>query len=318
MCGLVGIWRRDGGTPDQSVITKMLRSIEHRGPDGSGVWQDERVTLGHLRLSIIDLTKASHQPMVAGNDAGVLVYNGEVYNFRELRQELEREGVTFRSSGDTEVVLQALHHWGPERSVARFDGMFAFADFDRRENALWLARDRVGIKPLVLTDTGTELLFASEAKALLAHPRVKKRVDRHAITCWLLSGGRGWGGTSFSAIEELEPGCFWKITDDGIDKKQYFHALTAVQVNRVVNTFATKPTDFVGAFRDCLKRSVRLHLASDAPLAALCSGGVDFKPSSCLCPSPATKLGSLRRRRLVAWRRGSASRARRAASQPPD
>jgi asparagine synthase (glutamine-hydrolysing) len=275
MCGLVGIWRRDGAPADQSVITKMLRSIEHRGPDGSGVWQDERVTLGHLRLSIIDLTKASHQPMVAGNDAGVLVYNGEVYNFRELRQELEREGVTFRSSGDTEVVLQALHHWGPERSVARFDGMFAFAYFDRRENALWLARDRVGIKPLVLTDTGTELLFASEAKALLAHPRVKKRVDRHAITCWLLSGGRGWGGTSFSAIEELEPGCLWKITDDGIDKKQYFHALTAVQVNRVVNTFATKPADFVGAFRDCLKRSVRLHLASDAPLAALCSGGVD-------------------------------------------
>jgi asparagine synthase (glutamine-hydrolysing) len=275
MCGLVGIWRHDGGEADRSALAPMLSTILHRGPDGRGEWHHGRVALGHLRLSIIDLTDASHQPMLTPDGTGVLIYNGEIYNYRELRRELERDGVQFLSSGDAEVLLQALHNWGLERTVARLDGMFAFAYLDRRDGALWLARDRVGIKPLVVADTGTELIFASEAKALLAHPRMQKHPDRHAMAKWIASSGRGFVKTLFSGIDQIEPGSWWRITAQGIDKRQYFHALTAVDVDRLAASSATKPAHFVSTFRYLLQRSVGLHLASDAPLAVMCSGGVD-------------------------------------------
>ena len=281
MCGLVGIWRHDGGEADLSAIACMLAPIEHRGPDGKGVWQGGRIALGHLRLAILDLTEASHEPMLTTDGTGALVYNGEVYNYREIREALEQEGVQFRSSGDTEVVLQALHRWGPERAISQFNGMFAFAYFNRREDALWLARDRMGIKPLLVADTGTEFIFGSEAKALLAHPRMQKRVDRYALTKWILSGARQ-PKILFEGIDELRPGFWWKITSRGIDKHQYFHALTEVDVDRLVSASAQGPNTFVRQFRHHLKKSVKLHLASDVPLAVMCSGGVDFEFDRCL------------------------------------
>jgi asparagine synthase (glutamine-hydrolysing) len=275
MCGLVGIWRRDGRQADLSAITAMLSSIGHRGPDGKNVWLGGRVALGHVRLSIIDLTEGSGQPMISPDESGVLAYNGEVYNYGEIREELEREGVHFRSSGDTEVVLQALHVWGPARSIERFDGMFAFAYFDRREGALWLGRDRIGIKPLIIAETGAELLFASEAKAVIAHPRMNSQVDRHALAKWIVARGRGPQRMLFAGVRELEPGCLWKITAKGVEKRRYFHVLTAVDVDRLARGAAVDPEVFVSSFSDHLKRSVRLHLESDVPLAAMCSGGVD-------------------------------------------
>ena len=275
MCGLVGIWRYDGGGADYSATARMLDSIVHRGPDGRGEWQEGNVAFGHVRLSIIDLTETSSQPMLTPDGTGVLIYNGEIYNYRDVRQELEREGVRFRSSGDVEVLLQALHQWGPERSIPRFNGMFAFAYLDRRTGALWLARDRVGIKPLHVADTGTELIFASEAKALLAHPRMQRRADRHAMGKWIVSRGRGFSKMLFAGINQVEAGSWWKITGKCIDKHQYFHALTAVDADQIAASSAIEPTSFVSKFCDLLKRSVDLHLASDAPLAVMCSGGVD-------------------------------------------
>jgi asparagine synthase (glutamine-hydrolysing) len=275
MCGLVGIWRHEGGEAHKSDVNLMLSPIVHRGPDGRGIWQKGRVALGHVRLSIIDLTEASGQPMLTADGLGVLAYNGEVYNYRQLRVELEREGIQFRTSGDTEVVLQALHHWGVERSVKRFDGMFALAYWDARTRVLWLARDRIGIKPLVVADTGTELIFASESKALLAHPRMRARVDRHTLARWILLSGLGPQQMLFAGHEAVEPGSVWKITERGIEKRQYFHALTAVDVDRLVNATWRDPASFVGEFRELLKKSVVLHLASDVPVAAACSGGVD-------------------------------------------
>lgn len=253
----------------------MLAPIAHRGPDGMGVWQEGRVAFGHRRLSIIDLTEASGQPMLTADGTGVLAYNGEIYNYRELRQDLEREGVQFRSLGDTEVLLQALHHWGPERSVARLNGMFAFAYLDKRDGALWLARDKIGIKSLVVADTGAELIFGSEAKALLAHPRMVPRVDRHALAKWILMVGRGPRRMLFAGMDELDPGSLWKVTPNGIEKRRYFEVLTAVDVDRLAAASSENPTQFVAGFRELLKRSVKLHLLSDVPLAAMCSGGVD-------------------------------------------
>jgi asparagine synthase (glutamine-hydrolysing) len=275
MCGIVGIWRHDGGDADRSAIGSMLAPIAHRGPDGEGVWQKGRVAFGHRRLSIVDLTEASSQPMRTPDGAGVLAYNGEIYNHRELRRDLEREGVQFRSSGDTEVLLQALHHWGPDRCIARLNGMFAFAYLDTRDGTLWLARDKFGIKPLAVADTGTELIFASEAKALIAHPRMARRADRYALASWLLSTGRGLRRMLFEGIDDFDPGSLWKVTPSGIEKRKYFEPINAVDVDRLVAASREDPTQFVSGFRDRLQRSVTLHLLSDVPLAAMCSGGVD-------------------------------------------
>ena len=226
MCGIVGIWRHDGGEPDRSAIGLMLAPIAHRGPDGEGVWQDGRVAFGHRRLSIIDLTEASSQPMRTPDGTGVLVYNGEIYNHRELRRDLEREGVQFRSSGDTEVLLQALHHWGPDRSVARLNGMFAFAYLDTRDGALWLARDKLGIKPLVLADTGVELIFASEAKA--ASRSSTHGAPRLIATRWPNGFSPRVAGLRrmlCAGVDELEPGSLWKVTPSGIEKRRYFEPI---------------------------------------------------------------------------------------------
>lgn len=275
MCGLAGIWRRDGAEASRSAIDSMLAPIGHRGPDGRGVWQEGRVAFGHVRLSIIDLTDRAGQPMLTADGTGVLVYNGEVYNYREIRSELEREGIRFRSSGDAEVVLQALHAWGAERSVKRFNGMFAFAYLDRRDGALWLGRDRLGIKPLVFADHGAELIFASEAKALLAHPSVQKRVDRYALANWIITRGGGRQPMLFAGLQELEPGTLHKITEAGTERYRYFHVLTEVDVDRIIDASAADPSVFVSRFGHLLRESVRLHLESDAPLAVMCSGGVD-------------------------------------------
>lgn len=309
MCGVAGIWRRDDGEADRSAVASMLATIVHRGPDGMGIWQEGHVAFGHQRLSILDLTEAAHQPMLTNDGTGALTYNGEVYNYRELRQELEREGLRFRSSGDTEVVLQALHHWGPERALPKFDGMFAFAYSDRREGALWLARDRVGIKPLLAADIGAELIFASEAKALLAHPRMQRRLNRYAMAKWILSRGHLSNETLFDGIESLEPGSYWKITENGIEKRTYFHVLTAVDVERLVAASTENPTTFVSDFRDLLKRSVKLHLASDVPLATTCSGGVD---SSLVSAFAKTELSDIVGYVAdVSWRGGEGNEAER-------
>jgi asparagine synthase (glutamine-hydrolysing) len=143
--------------------------------------------------------------MLTEDGSGVLIYNGEVYNYREIRRELEQEGAQFRSTGDAEVVLKALSHWGPQESVERFNGMFAFAFLDRREGALWLARDRIGIKPLLVADTGTEFIFGSETKALLAHPGMTRRLDRYAMAQWLLRSGRTPGETCSPGSISLSP-----------------------------------------------------------------------------------------------------------------
>ena len=275
MCGVVGIWRRDGGAIDPGDIDRMLAPIAHRGPDDAGAWRGLNVALGHRRLSIIDLSAAGHQPMVTADGAGVLVYNGEVYNYRELRRELERESAVFRGNSDTEVVLEALHRWGPEYAIPRFNGMFAFGYFDQREGALWLARDRTGIKQIYIADTGRELLFGSEIKALLAHPKLTARPDPAKLIKALVLKRRGHE-TLFEGVEGLLPGSWWKLTAGSIEKRNYFDFETAIDIDRLVA--AHRETDigsYVEKFRKGLTESVRLHLISDAPVGVMCSGGLD-------------------------------------------
>jgi asparagine synthase (glutamine-hydrolysing) len=240
-----------------------------------GVWHEGRVAFGHRRLASLDPSATASQPMLTGDGTGILICDGEIYNHRALRRDLENDGVRSCGSDDTEVLLHALHNWGPERILPRLNGVFAFAYLDRRRGELWLARDRLGTKPLLVANTGAELLFASEAKALLAHPRMETGVDRHALTRWLLERGEGPDKPPFLGMTQLEPGSWWKVSEQGIDKRQYFHALTAIDVDRLVAASSTKPANFVSQFRDDLKRSIELRLEPRAPLAVMCSGGVD-------------------------------------------
>jgi asparagine synthase (glutamine-hydrolysing) len=272
VCGLVGILRRDGEPADARSIERMLSPMLHRGPDGRGSWAENEIALGHLRLSILDLSERASQPIATAGGEAVLVYNGEVYNFRELRSELEREGACFTSSGDTEVVLQALLRWGPARAIPRFNGMFALAYFDRRTRELWLARDRLGIKPLYAAQAGGALLFASEPQALLAHPAMTCRPDRLAIATFVLRGRHGTRLTCFEGIEAIESGTWWRVRESGIERHRYFHVPDALDVERLL---AADVRGAASRFESLIDESVRLHLASDVPLAAICSGGVD-------------------------------------------
>ena len=275
MCGIVGVWERGGTQPPADVIERMLATILHRGPDGGGSWIDGDLALGHRRLTILDLTAAAHQPMHTADGQGTIVYNGEVYNVVQLRTELETEGAVFTSTGDTQVVLEALHRWGPARAIERFDGMFAFAYFDRRSETLWLARDRLGIKPLHVALDGERVVFGSEIKALLAHPGIEARPHLAVIATFLVEGSIGGPQTPFEGIEDLEPGSLWRITRAGIERARWFDILDRIDVERIRVSGSIRPADVVDAFDRALRESVARHLVSDVPVATMCSGGVD-------------------------------------------
>lgn len=276
MCGIVGIFRRRRGErADPAIVERMVATILHRGPDDGGVWAEGHIALGHRRLSIIDLSSAGHQPMLTADLRGVLTYNGEIYNYPELRRQLEQEGATFDGESDTEVLLAALHSWGPERTIPLLNGMFAFAYLDQRCGALWLARDRLGIKPLYVAETSADLLFASEIKALLAHPGVEKGIDEAALARAFLVRRRSHD-TLFAGITGMPAGSWWKVTRDGIAKHRYFDLETAIDPDRLADHHRSIDSDAVVIeLRRSLRESVRIHLASDAPIAAMCSGGVD-------------------------------------------
>jgi len=180
MCGIAGLVNLDGRPVSPAILKRMTDAIAHRGPDGEGQWTEGCVGLGHRRLAIIDLSAAAHQPMLSADHRYVIAYNGEIYNYRELRAELEAEGFSFRSQSDTEVLLNALAAWGP-RAFASLNGMFAFALWDRHERRLRLARDRYGVKPLYYALVGNTLAFASEQKAIIAQPGFPRQLDKEAL-----------------------------------------------------------------------------------------------------------------------------------------
>ncbi len=276
MCGIAGYFNTkstEAARPE--ILDRMIERIRYRGPDDKGVWTEGPVGFSHCRLSILDLSPRGHQPFVTADGQGVLTYNGEVYNFKELRVELEREGVRFTSTTDTEVVLYALHRWGPLKAVTRFNGMFAFGYYDKRSGALWLGRDRVGIKPLYMSEHGKGVAFASEVKALLAHPDVPCRPDVHALASFITYQRFEGEWTAFEGIEDVKAGTIVKISRSGIERTVYFDLLRDVDVDRLLSFGRRSPEEMISEFERTLAESVRLHLVSDAPLATMCSGGID-------------------------------------------
>ena len=266
MCGIAGIWNRDGAPVERRSLERMAAALRHRGPDGEGFHVDGGLGLASRRLAIVDLSERAAQPMATADGTLWLVYNGEVHNWLELREELETLGAVFRSDSDTEVVLEAFRAWGPA-CLDRFNGMWALALWDARARRLLLARDRFGIKPLVYSIRGDRVAFASEAKAILDAFPEEREADRAEIHAFL--GGASPDGTEatfFRGIRNLPPGAL---------------AVVEPRSHRIETWWRFQPgteTPQAGVeerFRDLLDDAVRIRMRSDAPLGVLLSGGLD-------------------------------------------
>jgi len=272
MCGITGLLEFRRGSVSADLVAAMTATLAHRGPDDRGCFIEGPVGLGHTRLSIIDLSAAGHQPMRSADGRWTLVFNGEIYNFRDLRDELEAAGSTFRGHSDTEVLLAAWSHWGPAM-LGRLNGMFAFAIWDGHTKTLSLARDRFGIKPLYLAHTRTGgLVFGSEIKAILASGFVDRHIDPAALHEHLYYGNSLETRTLFAGIETLAPGHVLHVSEAGI-RREAFWSLDSVPV------LDLEPADAVTAVRDALARAVTRQMVSDVPIGVFLSGGID---SSCI------------------------------------
>jgi asparagine synthase (glutamine-hydrolysing) len=271
MCGITGIVHRDGGPACRDALQRMTDAVAHRGPDGEGLFLDGPVGIGHRRLSIIDLTAAGQQPMATPDGELVLSYNGETYNFRELRTELEARGRRFRSRTDSEVVLEAYAEWGVE-AVPRLNGMFAFALFDRRRRCVLLARDRFGVKPLYYTIRGDTVLFASEIKALLEHPAYSAEIDRDALVEYFTFQNFLGERTLFRDVSLLPAGCTLTIP---------LNASDAPKLERYWDFVFEEPASpddrgaYLGELDRLFRQAVSRQLVSDVPIGSYLSGGMD-------------------------------------------
>jgi len=268
MCGIAGIFRCDGAAPGSELLRVMTTAIAHRGPDGDGFFFDGPVGLGHRRLAIIDLVTGD-QPMASDDGSVVLIFNGEIYNFRELRRELEARGAAFRTTSDTEVILRAYEAWDVE-CLPRLRGMFTFALWDKARRRLFLARDRVGIKPLVYAWDGRRLLFASEIKALLEDPALPRELDWEALRDFLTLHYIPSPRTIFRSIRKLPPASYLLLDlDRGEPEIRRYWDLRFEPNDR------PSEADWLEGLRWHLSDAVRSHLVSDVPIGAFLSGGVD-------------------------------------------
>ncbi len=265
MCGIAGYTHRDR-EGEAGRIDRMTRSITHRGPDQQGCYEDAEVSLGAVRLKIIDLG-GGDQPVVAGDGQAVIVFNGEVYNFGELREELEGLGHRFQSHCDTEVVLEAYRAWGVG-SFKRLRGMFAFAIWDQRERELYLVRDRMGIKPLYYFEQGEELIFGSELKVLFEHGEVPRRLDREGLTYYLSLNYVPQPYTLVEGVNKVRPGSYLRWKAGRITQEPYW-TLALWPEERMGLEDAKQELDRL------LRLSVAEHLISDVALGVWASGGLD-------------------------------------------
>jgi asparagine synthase (glutamine-hydrolysing) len=277
MCGIAGfldLKRQTGADELAAAAIGMADALIHRGPDSSGVWCDEAtgVALAFRRLAIIDTSAAGNQPMRSGNGRYILIYNGEIYNFRELRRELEETGVAFRGDADSEVLLEGIAAWGVAATLTRLIGMFAFAVWDREQRELWLARDRLGIKPLYYGLCGGLFLFGSELKALRAKDGWRPRLDRDALAGFARFNYVPAPRSIYTGIHKLEAGAYLRYRPGDTPQIQRYWDMAAVaaQPRRKICD-----ADAIDEAEALIGDAVRRRMVADVPLGALLSGGVD-------------------------------------------
>ena len=268
MCGIAGVLRGNGEPVAPGLVDAMVATLRHRGPDGEGTYFGTGVGLGQTRLAIIDPTPASDQPFIDEAAGLALIFNGEIYNYIELRDELKALGHTFRSTGDTEVLLRAYEQWGVE-ALPRLNGMFAFALWDERRRKLLLARDRFGEKPMFIARSPRGIVFASEMKAIFAIRPELREPNRKAVYRYLARGDLNLDcETFFEGIQNLQGGHYLVLDADGHGSPVRYWALAAADV-------PVRPRDAIERFRELLFDSVRIRLRSDVPVGSSLSGGID-------------------------------------------
>jgi asparagine synthase (glutamine-hydrolysing) len=268
MCGVAGYLNLDGAPADGRIVTAMREALAHRGPDGSGLHLDGPLGLGHRRLAVIDLRRVARQPMQSPDGRWTIAYNGEIYNFRELRQELEREGWPFRTRSDTEVLIAGAEIWGISALMRRIDGMAALALWDARERRLHLARDRFGVKPLYLWRSRKRLAFASEIKAFLAHPEFRVAVNQPALHEYFTFQNLFRPHTLFEGVEQLPPATILTISKDGERRETYWDYDFSKPQPMTMQEAAD-------GLNSRLVAAVERQLVSDVPVGAYLSGGLD-------------------------------------------
>jgi asparagine synthase (glutamine-hydrolysing) len=282
MCGIAGfVLAPTAGIDPASVLRMMTNQLAHRGPDGgdSVLESDGAVGLGHRRLAIVDLSEAGRQPMVSHSGRYVITYNGEVYNFQELRRELEITGAHFRGHSDTEVMLAAMDAWGISAAIRRLAGMFAFALWDRRERELWLVRDRLGKKPLYVGTVKGSLVFGSELKAIRAFPGFDAEIDRGALALQMRHNYIPAPYSIYRTVGKIEPGTFRRVRIRAgipvvVHEEPYWSARTAFADGHR-QPFDGTADEAVEALDSLLRKAVMERLVSDVPLGAFLSGGID-------------------------------------------
>lgn len=296
MCGIVGLVAP--GAPEDELRTaawRMASTLRHRGPDDEGVWVDvgAGIALGHRRLAILDLSPQGHQPMLSESGRFVIVYNGEVYNFSDLRHGLEDRSHAFRGQSDTEVMLAAFEQWGVEQAVKRFIGMFAFALWDRQERLLYLVRDRLGIKPLYYGWNAGFFLFASELKALRALPFFCPEIDRNALALFLRHNYIPAPYSIYRGIYKLLPGTIltlrWPVKEGQSPAPVPYWSAHEVAARGAAVPFIGSGIEAEEQLEELLRDAVRLRMVADVPLGAFLSGGIDSSTVVALMQAQSTR-----------------------------
>jgi len=283
MCGFCGFIDTQGSNTENLThsVRAMNQQLVHRGPDDGGHWLDESlgVVLGHRRLAIVDLSPAGHQPMLSTSGRFVIAFNGEIYNFKALRQRLEQQGASFewRGHSDTEVLLAAIETWGIEQTLQQCVGMFAFALWDRKERCLVLARDRLGEKPLYYGFQNGVFLFGSELKALKAHPAWQGDIDRGALTLFLQYNCVPAPHSIYQGIAKLMPATYIKLAygNKQCPQPKTYWSFNQVATEGVANPFQGSDNEAITALDTVLKQAVAGQMVADVPLGAFLSGGFD-------------------------------------------
>ncbi|MBL8833903.1 MAG: asparagine synthase (glutamine-hydrolyzing) [Rhodospirillales bacterium] len=281
MCGITGLLDRRSRLADEPLVAAvrlMNDVLAHRGPDGDGIWTDAAagIALAHRRLAIVDLSPTGVQPMHSSDGRWVVTYNGEIFNFSDLRAELVRVGVQFRGTSDTEVMIEGIARWGVRETLARLVGMFAIALWDRKERSLWLVRDRLGVKPLYYACDGTRLVFGSELKALRAAPGFAPSIDRDALVSYFRHANVPGAATIYKESRKLLPGTLlvWREGSEP-STETYWSARAVAERGRASWNAPADPGSTVETLDKLLLDAVARRMVADVPLGAFLSGGID-------------------------------------------
>ncbi len=270
MCGITGIYNLNNKPAKEDILRQMTEVLKIRGPDDIGFYLDENLGLGQTRLSIIDLSSAGHQPMANENKTLWIVFNGEIYNFKEIKKDLEEKGYKFKSNSDTEVILKSYEEWGIE-SIKKFRGMFSFAIWDNQQGKLFLVRDRAGVKPLYYYSSNGTFLFSSEIKSFHKNPHFKKEINFASLALFLQFGYILSPHTIFKDCYKVRPGHYIEVSKQGIKEIKYWDVIDYF----LKEPFKSSEDEIAQELEKILIESLNYRMVSDVPVGIFLSGGID-------------------------------------------